>query len=321
MTYQFRPAKKSSAKLLVGIFSESGHGKTYSALLLARGFVGENGTIGMIETESGRGEIYTDVIPGGYAVCSIAGEFSPEAYGRAIGLAEQAGFGALIIDSASHEWESIGGVLDMAAKNQADGKKGPLVWQRPKLEHAKHFVLRLMASPIPLIIVNMRAKYPMKEIEKNGKKEWARSEQLEPKQSDDILYEMLIHGWIDDQHRYHVTKYPQAIPELRNVVKDGEPLSMETGQRLAQWAAGSPAQAAIPRQGQPATGSAGSPAQSAEGPTDDEIIAGIRKATTPDALAAAVDLTRSMKDPQKKTEASAVYKETLAKLRGESQAA
>lgn len=236
--FSFRPAAKTSAKLLVGIFSESGRGKTYSALLLARGFVGPNGTIAMIETESGRGEIYVDVIPGGYQVCSIAGNFSPSEYGKAIDAAEKAKFGALIIDSASHEWESIGGVLDMAAENQASGKKGPLVWQKPKLEHAKHFVLRLMASPIPLVIVNMRAKYPMKEIVKDGKKEWARSEHLEPKQSEDILYEMLVHGWIDEQHRYHVTKYPKAIPELRHVVRDGEPLSIETGQRLAQWAAG-----------------------------------------------------------------------------------
>jgi len=61
MTISFRPAIKSSAKLLVGIYSESGCGKTYSALLLARGFVGDNGKIAMIETESGRGEAYESI--------------------------------------------------------------------------------------------------------------------------------------------------------------------------------------------------------------------------------------------------------------------
>lgn len=277
MTFQFRPAIKSAAKLLVGVYSESGNGKTYSSLLLARGFVGPSGTVGMLETESGRGEIYVDVIPGGYQVCSIASNFSPEEYGKAIALAEAQKFDALIIDSASHEWESIGGVLDMAAKNQADGKKGPLVWQRPKMEHAKHFVLRLMASPIPLIVVNMRAKYPMREVPKQqgGGKEWARSDKLEPKQSDDILFEMLIHGWIDAEHKYHVTKYPNAIPELRNVVKDGEPLSIETGERLKRWASGRVAPSpngqggASPKQGAPSlapadTGTAGAPAYISE---------------------------------------------------------
>lgn len=258
MNYQFRPAIKSSAKLLLGIYSESGRGKTYSSCLVARGFVGPNGTVGMVETESGRGEIYVDVIPEGYQVYPLSGNFAPSEYGKAITAAEQAQFGALIIDSASHEWESTGGVLDMAADNLAAGKKGVLVWQKPKMEHAKHFVLRLMASPIPLIIVNMRAKYPMTEVVQNGKKEWSRSDQLEPKQSDDILYEMLIHGWIDSEHRYHVTKYPKAIPELRDVVRDGEPLSIETGRRLAQWAAG---RGSAPAQSQQTTKpAAGSPA-------------------------------------------------------------
>jgi hypothetical protein len=315
MTYSFRPARKGSAKLLVGVFSESGNGKTYSSLLLARGFVGPNGTIGMIETESGRGEIYQDVIPGGYAVCSLTGEFSPEAYGKAITLAEQAGFGALIIDSASHEWESIGGVLDMAAKNQADGKKGPLVWQRPKLDHAKHFVLRLMASPIPLIIVNMRAKYPMKEIEKNGKKEWTRSQQLEPKQSEDILYEMLIHGWIDEQHRYHVTKYPKAIPELRDVVRDGEPLTIETGQRLAAWAAGTKhteAQTSAPARAERTDNSS---AASVPVPSDEEIIDQLEKATSAEKLTEAADLARAITNPTNKERASTAYKATLRRLR------
>jgi len=67
----FRPAIRGSAKLLVGLYSESGCGKTLSALLLARGFVGPNGTIGMIETESGRGEAYADTLSGGYSVLSL----------------------------------------------------------------------------------------------------------------------------------------------------------------------------------------------------------------------------------------------------------
>jgi len=120
----FRPAIKSSAKLLVGLYSESGCGKTLSSLLLARGFVGANGKIGMIETESGRGEAYADTLPGGYSVLSLREDFSPAAYGEAISIAEKSGFGALVIDSASHEWDGIGGVLDMAAKNEEAGKKG-----------------------------------------------------------------------------------------------------------------------------------------------------------------------------------------------------
>jgi len=246
-TFSFRPAKRSEAKPLIGLYSQSGGGKTNSALLLARGFVGPAGRVGMIETESGRGEAYADIIPGGYDVIAMRDDFSPVRYGQAISTAEQAGLGALIIDSASHEWESSGGVLDMAAQNQAAGKKGPIVWQQPKMQHQRNFMLRLLATPIPLVIVCMRAKYPMHEKTVNGRKEWVRSDELEPIQAADILYEMFVHGWLDQHHRLHVTKLTR--PDLAQVFRDGELITIETGRRLAAWAKGDEFQsAAVPVQ-------------------------------------------------------------------------
>jgi len=238
MTISFRPAIKSSAKLLVGIYSESGCGKTYSALLLARGFVGDNGKIAMIETESGRGEAYADTLPGGYSVLSLREDFSPKAYGAAIRAAEEGKFDALIIDSASHEWEGINGVLDMAAKNEEAGKKGLLIWQKPKIEHSKEFMLRLMQTSIPLVIVWMRAKYPM---EGHGK-DMKRSTVLEPKQSADILFEMMVHGYIDYYHNMHITKPRNRAEDktgiVNSVFEDNKPITIETGKRLAKWASG-----------------------------------------------------------------------------------
>lgn len=246
-TTAFRPATRAEAKPLIGLYAESGNGKTWSALLLARGFVGRNGKIGMIETEGGRGEANVGREPvGQYLVRPIRGNFSPEAYGQAITDAEQAGLDALIIDSASHEWEGAGGVLSMAADNQAKGVKGVLVWQQPKIMHQRNFMLRLMQTPIPLVIVCMRAKYPM---EKKGS-DWVRSTVLEPKQAEDILFEMFVHGWIDDAHKLHVTKY--TLPELATVIVDNELVSIETGRRLAEWAKGgaAPKQASPSRHGE-----------------------------------------------------------------------
>lgn len=250
----FRPARLSEAKPLIGLYSESGCGKTWSALLLARGFAGPNGKVGMIETEGGRGEAYVGRAPvGDYLVRPIRGSFSPQEYGKAITDAENEKLDALIIDSASHEWEGADGVLAMAAKNQADGLKGVLVWQRPKIDHQRHFMLRLMQTPIPLVIVCMRAKYPM---EKRGN-DWVRSEVLDPKQADDILFEMFVHGWIDQAHNLHVTKY--TLPELAHVILDKKPVSIETGQRLAEWARGG---ASSPRAvASPAAPGSGPPAE------------------------------------------------------------
>lgn len=236
MTWEIRPAKRSEAKPLIGIYSESGCGKTWSSLMLARGFVGPTGKIVMLETEAGRGEVYADVLPGGYDICSLRNNFSPENYGEAISAIEKLSPDALIIDSASHEWEGSGGVLAMAAQNEAAGKKSMMVWQGPKQAHQRYFVLRLLATPIPFVIVCMRAKYPMKEVKVDGKKEWARSEQVVPVQSDGILYELMIHGWIDQAHRFQGTKYTRD--DLKQIIKSGEPISIQTGERLAAWAKG-----------------------------------------------------------------------------------
>ncbi len=243
-TYQFRPATRSEAKPLIGLYSESGAGKTFSALLLARGHVGPQGRIGMIETESGRGEAYADPgeYPeiGGYDVLPLRDDFSPQAYGKAITAAEQAKLDALIIVSASHEWEGAGGVLSMAAANQAAGKKGPIVWQQPKLQHQREFMLRFMQTSIPLVVMCMRARYPMREVPKSGGgKEWRRSETLDPKQADDILFEMFVHGWIGrGDHAFHLTKC--TAKALEPVFRDGQPITVDTGRALAEWARGAP---------------------------------------------------------------------------------
>ncbi len=237
MTAQFRFASLTSAKPLIGLYCESGRGKTYSALLLARGFTGPAGKIAMIETERGRGEAYVDMIEGGYDVCPLMAPFSPKAYGEAIKAAEDGKYDALIIDSASHEWEGEGGVLAMAADNQAKGMSGVIVWQKPKVSHQRDFIGKLMQTPIPLVIICMRAKYPMQQgKDSKGKTTWVRAEVVEPKQADDFLFEMFIHGWINDRHEFQGTKYTR--PDLREIIRDGEMISIETGERLAAWSKG-----------------------------------------------------------------------------------
>jgi hypothetical protein len=253
MSYTIRDAIATEAKPLLGLYALSGHGKTFGALQVAKGFVGDMPKVCMIETEAGRGEAHAgDPVIGGYKVISLREDFSPKTYGGAIEAAEKGGFQALIIDSASHEWEGVGGVLAMAEEERGKGKKGQAVWARPKIEHSREFMLRLTQTPIPLVIVCMRAKYPMYEVtakhlelweaagRPGGKPpkvgEWARSWQLEPKQSEDILSEMFVHGWIDEAHRFHGTKF--TLDVLAQVFIEGEPLGIETGKRLAAWAAG-----------------------------------------------------------------------------------
>ncbi len=243
MPMEFRPARRSEARPLVGFYAESFAGKTLTSLLLARGFVGPEGRIAMIETEGGRGEAYVDMpadwpahlSPGPYSVIPLRagdeGGFSPARYGEAIALAEKNKVDALIIDSASHEWEGTGGVLDMAEKNKAKGDKAVLVWQKPKMDHQRHFMLRFQHTPIPLVILCMRAKFRMVETTK-GK--WERSQQLDPIQADDILSDLFVHGWISKgDHAFHAGKLTR--PDLASVFLEGKPVGIDTGRRLAAW--------------------------------------------------------------------------------------
>ena len=246
MTQQIKPlavrtASRTGVRPLMGFYSESGCGKTYSGLLLCRGFVGPQGKIVMIDTESGRGSLYADVIQGGYDVIELTEPFSPARYIEAIQLAEATATIGMI-DSASHEWEGLGGVLDSAALNEEkSGKPGLHNWRGPKLEHQK-FMLRLLQSSIPWVIC-LRAKFKTRQGKdsKTGKTEIVKDDHTTPIQADDFIFEMTAHGEIDSEHKFHLTKC--SHPALRKAFPNNEPFTIEHGKLIADWcnSAGEPA--------------------------------------------------------------------------------
>src|SRR3954452_21520417 len=62
------PAERAGAHLLIQLYGPPRSGKTYTALRMARGMVGPNGRIGVLDTESGRARLYSDNVPGGFVV-------------------------------------------------------------------------------------------------------------------------------------------------------------------------------------------------------------------------------------------------------------
>lgn len=239
-----RQATRQGVRPIIDLYSESGGGKTYSALLLARGFVGPQGRIVIIDTESGRGELYADVpIFGGYDVLRLDDPFSPKRYIEAIEAVEKSGASIGIIDSGSHEWEGISGVLDMAAENESKSGKGLHVWKGPKMEHAL-FLQKLLRSTIPWIVC-LRAKYKTRQIKEAGKKtEIVKDDYLTPIQADDFIFEATIHGEINLKHEF--TPHKISHPDLARCVPNGAPITLEHGRLLAQWceAPGKPTAAA-----------------------------------------------------------------------------
>ncbi len=238
MSLEFKRATRQGVKPLIDLYSESGCGKTYSALLLARGIVGPAGKIAMGDSESGRGSLYADVLPGGYEVLEMNAPFTPASYVAVIEAAEKGGFDVLILDSMSHEWEGIGGVLDMAGDNeQRSGKPGLHNWKVPKLEHNK-LVLKLLQTRLAIICC-IRAKFKSRQVKnERGKTEIVKDEVPSPIQSEEFIFEATAHALILPNHTIRLTKC--SHPDLRSCFPDDEkePLAIKHGEAIARWAQG-----------------------------------------------------------------------------------
>jgi hypothetical protein len=236
--FEIRPATRQGVKPLIVLYSESGCGKTFSALLLARGLAGPHGKIVMGDSESGRGSLYADIPEiGGYQTFDLAAPFSPSRYVAAIDAIEESSAAIGILDSGSHEWEGRGGVLDMAGDiEQKSGKTGLHCWRVPKFEHG-HFVQRLLRTKIPFIVC-LRAKYKTRQTKnENGKTVLLKDDSTSPIQAEDFIFEATCHAEILPNHSVILTKC--SHPGLRGCFpKDKtEPISTKHGEALARWCA------------------------------------------------------------------------------------
>lgn len=138
MAYEFRPAVRTKTSVLIALAGASGSGKTFTAILMAFGLaypdmspaqiiavIADEGRsrVCFIDTEGGRGLHYApgedqapdfkDTFPFEYA--EIRAPYTPEAYQDAIMSADKVGFDVVIVDSLSHEFESEGGIQEIAA--------------------------------------------------------------------------------------------------------------------------------------------------------------------------------------------------------------
>lgn len=227
MTMQLRRAERRKAKLRIGVTGPSGAGKTYSALLIARGLASEWGKIALIDTENGSGELYSHL--GDYNVITLTAPYSPERYIEAIQACEKEGMEVIVIDSASHEWDGKGGCLEINEKMAATKFKGNTwaAWSETTPRHQK-FIEALTTSPCH-IIVTARSKTDTiqtedKKIKKVG---------LKDIQREGFEYELTLSLNIDrDRH------YAMASKDRTGMYIDADPfvITEKTGLELKEWA-------------------------------------------------------------------------------------
>jgi hypothetical protein len=115
MSFVIRKASRTVSKMRIGVFGVSGSGKTYSALLLAKGLVGGDlSKVVVIDTENGSADLYSHL--GDYSVLPLLAPFTTKRYIEAIKTCENMGYECIIVDSISHGWEGSGGCIDMHGK-------------------------------------------------------------------------------------------------------------------------------------------------------------------------------------------------------------
>jgi|688.fasta_scaffold10531_19 hypothetical protein len=280
MAISIRKAKRSATKLRILLTSPSGGGKTFGALLLAKGLGGR--TV-VIDTEEGSSDLYDELHE--FDVIDLKPPFTPERYVEAISAAEAAGYEVIVIDSVTHCWSGKGGCLELVddiAKAQFRGN----TWSAfsvitPRWRAFVDAILRSSAH----IVCTGRSKTETAQVEDHGKKKVAKlGMKLEAR--DGLEYEFTtVLDLVHDGHYATVSKDRTGI-----FSGDPKPITVETGKRLAEWLAGAePAEDTKPRPAQPPKATATKPTLASGAELVEIVRSRIAAASTVAALGKVVD--------------------------------
>lgn len=224
-TLSFTKATKKAAKARIALAGPSGSGKTYTALVTARAL---GGTVALVDTEHGSASLYADR----FEFDTLAlDSYDPKLLVEALAAAAQAGYEVVIVDSLSHFWMGVDGMLeqvDRAAKRSAGGNSfGGWKEMRPA---ERRMVEAMLAYP-GHVIVTMRTKTEWV-IEQNDRgKTVPRKIGTKPEQRDGIEYEFAVVAEMDLENELVVTK--SRCPALAGAVikKPDE----QFGRTLVNW--------------------------------------------------------------------------------------
>lgn len=219
----FKKAKRSRSYLKIGVAGVSGSGKTYGALLIAKGLLGGNlEKCVVIDTENGSANLYDNL--GGYSVVDFQPPFHPERYAKIIGMSAEQGFEVIVIDSMSQEWEGEGGCLDLQTK--FGGKFQD--WARVTPLH-KHFIDSILQVKAHVICcTRKKSDYA---IEQSNGKTKVMKVGMKDIQRDGMDYEYSVAFDVNTDHIAISTKdrtglFPNTQPFT---------ISEQTGKTLKEW--------------------------------------------------------------------------------------
>ena len=216
-----RKSERKKAKIKMALQGSSGAGKTFSALLLAKGLTNDNlSKVAIIDTENGSADLYAHL--GDYNVLTLKPPYTPENYIKAIEVCEDSGIEVIIIDSLSHSWDEL---LDFHSKLAGNSFTN---WAKvtPRLNAIINKILQANAH----IIATMRTKQDYVLNQKDGKT-IPEKVGLKSVMRDGVDYEFTLVFDIDIKHFAVSSKD-------RTGLFMGKPdfiISPETGRIILEW--------------------------------------------------------------------------------------
>ena len=226
----FQQAQRRKAMLRLALCGPSGCGKSHSALLIASGLT--SGNIFVIDTEKGSALLEQGKlsIPE-FSHAELSQPFSPARYCEYINTAVQEGADCIIVDSLSHAWSGIGGILDEHDKaTLADQSHNSwAAWREVTPEHNR--LVDTMLQCNAHLIVTMRTKTAWEVVENEKGKKKPVKIGMKPEQREGLEYEFTV---VLD---LSVEKHIATSSKDRTSLFDGKHFmpTQETGLQLVEW--------------------------------------------------------------------------------------
>jgi DNA polymerase III delta prime subunit len=239
MSVTFTKAVRRKTKLRLAFAGPSGSGKTLSALMIAKSL---GGRIAVIDSERGSASLYAAPVrlpdgktwtPPEFDTLDLVAPYTPESFIDAIAAAEKAGYDICIIDSATHEWNGVGGCLEIVDKvaAQMTSKNTWAAFNQVTPRHRK-FIDRILQSSMHMM-ATLRSKTETVQAEderRPGKKTVVKLG-MKAEQRDGLEYEFTT--VLELQHDTHIATTSKDRTGV--FAGDPEPVSDETGLRLLAW--------------------------------------------------------------------------------------
>lgn len=222
-----KKASRKEAHLKLNFAGPSGSGKTMSALKFAKGFLGSLDKVCVLDTENGSANLYEHI--GGYSVLPMEPPFHPKRFVSAIKMIQEEGFEFLIIDSATHEWDGPGGVLEIHSNMAGNSFTN---WKKVTPIHDS-FISEMLQCKMHVIATTRKKQ--KHSIDNSGGKARIEKTGLDDIQRDGFEYDFTIAFSIEMNHMATTSK------NRTNLFDDDAPFFIDEsiGKQVREWNQGS----------------------------------------------------------------------------------